>query len=95
MSICKDCVASLLGACREEYCYTERATLVERARDATGQLGHVLTEFTKIEKQPVWRARCTHCGLQVTITIDPGPDELPISGKAVDARCPALEHAPS
>jgi len=95
MSICKDCVASLLGACREEYCYTERSALVERARRAADQRGHELAEFTKMGKRPVWRARCTRCGQRVTITIDPEPGQSPISGKAVSADCPTPERAQS
>ena len=93
MSICRDCVASLFGICREEYCTTERAALVERARHAADQLGHELTAFTKIEKQPVWHAQCTHCGRQATITIDPEPGQPSISGEAVSTACSALEHA--
>jgi hypothetical protein len=71
MSTCKDCVASLFGLCREEYCYAERVALIERATRAADQLGHQLTEFAKIEKHPVWRAECTRCGLQVTVRLDP------------------------
>jgi hypothetical protein len=95
MSTCKDCVAGLLSICREEYCYAERVALVERATRAAERLGHQLTEFAKIKKQPAWRARCTRCGLQVTITIDPELGQTPISGEAVSADCPGPERAQS
>jgi hypothetical protein len=88
MSVCKDCVANLFGICREEYCYTERAALVERARRTADQLGHELTGFTKTEEQPVWQAQCTRCGRRATVTIDPEPGQPPISGEAVRADCP-------
>ena len=95
MTRCRDCVASLLGACRGEFCYTERAALAERARYTADQLGHELTEFTKIEKRPAWRARCTHCGLQATITIDPEPGQPPISGDAASIDCRAPRRSQS
>lgn len=95
MSTCKDCVASLFGLCREEYCYAERVALIERATRAADQLGHQLTEFAKIEKHPVWRAECTRCGLQVTVRLDPELGQPPVSGEAVSADCPTPERVQS
>lgn len=88
MGKCRDCVASLLGVCRGDFCYTERVALVERTRRAAAQLGHKLGPFSKVEKQPVWEARCKHCGHRATITIDPQPGQPAMYGRAVTTACP-------
>lgn len=91
MGRCKDCVASLLGVCRGDFCYTERMSLEERAQRTARQLGHNLDDFAKLERQPIWSSQCKRCGLRVTITVDPEPGQPDISGDAVSVTCSAME----
>lgn len=93
MGRCKDCVASLLGVCRGDFCYTERVFLEERAQRTATQLGHDLDDFAKIERQPIWSSQCKRCWLRVTITVDPEPGQPDISGDAVSVTCSAPDRA--
>lgn len=95
MAECRHCVAHLLGACRGDFCYTERVTLAERARRRAAQLGHELGPFGKVERRPTWEARCKHCGHRAIITVDPEPGQRAMCGKALDAACPRPQPAGS
>lgn len=95
MSKCKDCVASLLGVCRGDFCLPERTALVERASRIADGLGHSLAEFSKVEGQPVWETRCERCGLHAVIGLDPEPGHPAITGGALTDDCLALESASS
>ncbi len=95
MGKCRDCVASLLGVCRGDFCYAERVTLVERARRRAARLGHELGAFDKVTGRPTWEARCEHCGRRAVITIDPEPSQPALHGRALGATCPEREPADS
>lgn len=87
MAECRDCVARLLGVCRGDFCYTERVTLVERARRRAAQFGHELGPFTKVARRPTWEARCERCAECAVITIDPEPGQPAMSGKVLRTPC--------
>jgi len=87
MGPCQDCVASLLGVCRGDFCQAERTALVERAERAAAQLDHDLGAFDKVDGQPRWRSECRNCGLVVAISIDPEPGQPAMWGKALSASC--------
>jgi hypothetical protein len=89
MTTCKDCVAKVLGACRGDYCESERVGLTEQAQRAAKQGGHTLSAFVKEKKSPVWHAHCLHCGREVTYTLDPEPGSPAICGDLIDTDCTA------
>ena len=98
MGTCRDCVASLLGVCRGDFCQAERTALVKRAERAVAPLDHELGDFEKVDGQPKWRSKCRYCGLWVAITIDPEPGQPAIWGKALSDSCARgsteLDHRP-
>jgi hypothetical protein len=91
MPRCKNCIVGLLGACGDDYCRSERESLIAQAREAAKQHGHKLGEFTKVKNYAVWQARCTQCGQMITINLNPESDEPDICGDAVTVECPKSE----
>jgi hypothetical protein len=88
MRKCRHCVTGLFWACASDYCYQERQGLIEEAEYRAEQHGHVLTSFAKDKGHPVWRARCSSCGLEAIIRLDPAPNEPDVYGEALTTDCP-------
>ena len=89
MKRCRNCVTGLFWACGADYCYGERQGLIEEAQWQAEQRGHTLSAFAKDRGVPQWRARCTHCGREAVIRLDPAPDQADVYGEAVRTDCPA------
>ncbi|MGD1993915.1 MAG: hypothetical protein PVI59_12040 [Anaerolineae bacterium] len=87
---CKECVVKIFGACRGDYCGAERRGLEERAQREVARRGHAVKTFEKVNRYPVWKARCERCGREVVYTLDREPGEPPFSGEALDADCPGI-----
>ena len=87
MRRCRDCVTGLLWACGADYCYQERQGLIEEARWQAEQRGHKLATFVKDRDVPQWRARCTGCGQEAVIRLDPAPGQADVYGSAVRTDC--------
>ena len=88
MKRCKNCVVGVFGACGHDYCYGERAGLIEEAEYLATRGGHALGPFDKVRDHPIWRARCLRCGRSAAIALDPAPGELQVYGDATTTLCP-------
>ena len=87
MKRCKGCVAGVFGACGDDYCYGERQGLIEEAKYLATRKGHTLGTFDKVKWQPIWLARCVHCGRSAAIALDTAPDESQVYGDATTTPC--------
>lgn len=90
MKRCKNCVVGLFRACAPDYCRQERQGLIENAHWFAEQRGHVLSEFIKLDGQPVWQARCVTCGRMVSVCLDPAPGERDLRGGVLEVGCTTL-----
>ena len=86
MARCEDCVVGLLGPCND-YCAFERELLEEQARELSEAQGHTPGEFSKKSGKATWEARCGRCGLSVSISMTPGPDQPDIFGGGLTLPC--------
>ena len=87
MGGCRECAVGLLGACREDYCRSEREPLIEDASGLAAAHGHALSDFVKVSHRPVWQAHCLCCGRLVKINLDPVPNEPDVGGEACETDC--------
>jgi len=86
MAKCEDCVVGLLGPCND-YCAFERELLEEQARELSQARGHTPGKFNKIERKAIWEAHCSQCGLLVSISLTPGPNQPDIFGSGLTLPC--------
>jgi hypothetical protein len=86
MTKCADCVVGLLGPCND-YCAFERELLEEQAQRLSEAQGHTAGPFTKISGEAIWEAHCTRCGLSVSISMTPGPNQPDIFGGGLTQPC--------
>jgi len=86
---CEDCLVALLGPCND-YCAFERELLEEQARELAQARGHTPGEFNKIDRKATWEAHCSRCGLSVSISLTPGPNQPDIFGSGLTRPCAVL-----
>jgi hypothetical protein len=86
MAECKDCVAGVLGACRD-YCAFERELLEGQAQALAEAHGHAPGPWSKVKGLAHWQAQCNRCGQPLTISLTPGPGELELSGPGLTSPC--------
>jgi hypothetical protein len=88
---CKDCVVKVFGVCRGEYCQAERRGLEERAQRELKKRGHVMESFEKVKRNPIWKAQCEQCGLEVAYILDRESGEPVFSGEAFETVCTGID----
>ena len=87
MAECKDCVAGVLGVCRD-YCAFERQLLEDQAQVLAEAQGHLPGPWIKVEHEANWESHCSRCGASLLISLTPGPGEPDISGASLNSPCP-------
>ena len=86
MGKCKDCVAGVLGACKD-YCAFERQLLEDQAQALAEAQGHLPGPWIKVENVAHWQSQCSHCGQALLISLTPKLGEAEISGPGLNSPC--------
>lgn len=65
-------------------------TLQQRAAESTAHCGHRMRWVDDARGVGIRYGTCTRCGMDVTLTTHPAPNDIDISGEAVALDCPPL-----